>query len=357
MPARWKAATALKMILLILLLPACDGMQSALAPASDGAASIARLWWVMFWGTGVIMLIVIGLTIYTVFRKPGKPMPVSPRTVLIVGGLLWPASVILALLFYAVPLGHNLLPLPDDRDVLRVDVTGHQWWWEISYPDAEGGPVYTANELHIPAGRPVDLTIRGADVIHSFWIPRLAGKIDAMPGSPNRLRLEAREPGVFRGQCAEFCGAQHARMAVYVTAHTEEDFLRQLGALQRAPAGAGEAPGAAPPATAGVDSGGNPEPGQADDQALETPGQTAFNMFCAQCHSVDPRVPGPHGPNLATVAARDFLGAGTVRNTDGALLDWLQRHQEYKPGNRMPSHDQLSEEVLADIVAFLEDIQ
>lgn len=313
------------------ILSACDTPQSILNPASSGAASITQLWWVMFWGTAVIMLITIGVALYAVFRPAHHRIPVSPLTVLVVGGLIWPGLVLSALFMYSVPRGHSLLTLPTAQEVLEVHVTGHQWWWEISYPDVEGSPVYTANELHIPAGRPVDIYVRGADVIHSFWIPSLGGKIDALPSSTNVIRLNPDETGEFRGQCAEFCGAQHARMALHVTAHTESDFNRQLQRLTRGPA--------------------------VEDQDIRTPGQEAFESECARCHSVDPREPGSGAPNLATVADRQWLGAGTMENGEGAMLDWLKHHQLYKPGNHMPSHDQLDDETLQSIITFLEDIR
>lgn len=144
------------------------------------------------------------------------------------GGVILPSVSILALLVFGVPMGHRMLPLPlAGGEALRIDVTGHQWWWEVRYPASR---IALKNELHIPAGTPIDIHLTTADVIHGFWVPRLGGKLDAIPGRTNVLRLQADKPGVYRGQCAEFCGLHHAGMQFTVTAHPPEEFTRWVEA-------------------------------------------------------------------------------------------------------------------------------
>lgn len=142
------------------------------------------------------------------------------------GGLLLPGVAIIALLAVGIPIGHNMLPLPlAEGKVLRIDVTGHQWWWQVSYPDSG---IQLRDELHIPVGVPVDLHLTSADVVHSFWVPRLAGKLDMIPGRTNVLRLQADAADTYRGMCAEFCGLNHAHMKFTVTAHDPDDFAAWL---------------------------------------------------------------------------------------------------------------------------------
>jgi len=300
---------------------------SSLDPAGPAAAAIARLWWVMLVGGLLILAGVVALALYAVFGRAERRHRLSPKLLIVGGGLVFTPLVLAALLAWGIGAGHALLPLPGEREPFRVEVRAHQWWWEVTYPDAEGGPLHSANEIHVPAGRPVDVTVRAEDVIHSFWVPRLGGKIDALPGRSNRIRLEAPEPGVYRGQCAEFCGAQHSRMALLLQAHEPEALEERLALL-------------AEPA---------PEP------AGEDPGADAFAPHCADCHSLDPRsrsaVPGP---NLADLPQRATLGAGTLENGPDALRDWLARHQSLKPGNRMPAFDHLDPDTLDAIAAWLE---
>jgi cytochrome c oxidase subunit II len=153
------------------------------------------------------------------------------RRLLVGGGLVLPLGSILVLLAFGIPAGHRMLPLPpDDGTAMRIDVRAQQWWWESSYP---GTGIRLADEVHMPAGVPVDVHLSSADVIHSFWVPRLAGKLDAIPGHENVLRLQADAPGVYRGQCAEFCGLGHAHMQFTVHVHTPEEFEIWLEAAQQ----------------------------------------------------------------------------------------------------------------------------
>lgn len=279
----------------------------------------------MFWAGVLILLAVTALALYATFRPEERTLG-RPRLLLIGGGLIFPMTVLTALLFYGVRTGHALLPLPGRPDVFHVEVVAHQWWWEVIYPDVGGRPLYAANEIHIPAGRPVDVTVRSADVIHSFWAPRLGGKIDAIPGHSNRIRLQADLPGIYWGQCAEFCGAQHARMGLVIEAHEEPALQERLARL----AAAGPAP-------------------------AEARGAAAFQTFCAGCHSIDARVRGTgFGPNLAGLATRRMLGAGVLANGRESLETWLVAHQVLKPGNRMPTLPILEPAERAALLRYLE---
>lgn len=209
-----------------VLLSGCEGALSTLSPAGPNAQAAAWLWWGMFtWFTAVLVVVVV-LWLYAVKRAPREASAVRSRKVqnrwIIWGGVVLPITTITVLLAFGLPAGHRSLPLgPDDDKALRIDVTAHQWWWEVNYP---GSAINLKNELHIPAGRPVDVHLTSADVIHSFWVPRLGGKLDVIPGRTNILRLQADQPGTYRGQCAEFCGRDHAHMGFTVTAHTPSDY-------------------------------------------------------------------------------------------------------------------------------------
>jgi cytochrome c oxidase subunit II len=185
----------------------------------------------MFVFSALLLLVITTLWLYAMWRRP-KPMTEAQASRLanrwiIGGGLLLPVISIAVLLGFGIPMGYQMLPLPlAGQTPLRIEVTGHQWWWEIRYPDSG---IVLKNELHLPAGVPVDVLVTSADVIHSFWVPRLAGKIDMIPGRINIMRLHADTPGNFRGQCAEFCGTGHARMILKVEVQKPEAFKTWLG--------------------------------------------------------------------------------------------------------------------------------
>jgi cytochrome c oxidase subunit 2 len=202
-------------------LAACEGTLSTLDPAGPAAREIALVWWVMLIGSGVVLALVCGLFLYAFKNRTGLER-VPERAWLIGGGLAFPMVVLIALLAWALPSGQSMLPRDDGA--LRVEAEAFQWGWRFAYPDG----AETQTVLHIPAGEPVDVAITTADVIHAFWVPRLAGKIDAIPGQTNVLRLFAEEPGLYRGQCAEFCGIGHAGMDFAVQAHDADDYEAAL---------------------------------------------------------------------------------------------------------------------------------
>lgn len=209
--------------------------QSPLAPHTPMAAEIAGIAWLLFIGAAAIFLLVLGLVAWSVFwPQPARRFLASRRAIL-AGGLALPVVLLSALLAHTLRVAGTLVA-PGESPELRIEVVGEQFWWRVHYLDAQGRlDVPTANEIHLPAGRLVEFQLRTADVIHSFWIPSLAGKIDMVPGRTTRLRFRPDRVGVFRGQCAEYCGAQHANMAFLVVVDTPDDFERWRAA-QRQPA-------------------------------------------------------------------------------------------------------------------------
>lgn len=212
-----------------LMLGGCQGEFSILDPAGPGAASVAGLWWGMLGFSTLVLLGICALWIIAVRRDPGEG-PVRDerhfRRWIIGGGILLPTGSITLLLLFGIPAGHRMLALPvEGEEALRIDVTASQWFWSVHYPDQD---IELSNTLYIPVGRPVDVHLTSSDVIHSFWVPRLTGKLDAIPGRVNVLRLQASEAGAYRGSCAEFCGLQHAGMQFVVHARSPEHFAEWL---------------------------------------------------------------------------------------------------------------------------------
>lgn len=215
------------------LLAGCSvsGPLSALDPAGPGAAPIAQVWWVMFAGAMLLLVMMTALGLYAALRRRAGPPRVSTRALLVGGGLALPVVVLSALLAWGVASGHALLPLATREPVFVVEVTGQQWLWTANYP-AHPDAATEPNRIDVPAGVPVDVHVRTRDVIHGFWVPRLGGKIDAIPGRVNVLRLRADAPGVYRGVCAEFCGSGHPAMNFTVHAHAPEALALRLGAAR-----------------------------------------------------------------------------------------------------------------------------
>jgi cytochrome c oxidase subunit II len=294
-----------------------DGIQSALNPQGPDAALIAEISWVLFAGAALIFGAVMALAAYAVFAKRESAARLSPRLLLVGGGIVFPAVTLLALLVYSLVRAASLHP--EDAHALKIEVIGEQWWWRVRYAGFE-----TANEIRIPVGRPVELVLRSADVIHSFWVPVLAGKLDMIPGRSNRLRLRAGQPGEFRGQCAEYCGGPHALMALFVVAQEPAQFEQWLDAQRR-------------PAT------------QSND---------VFVSSCGACHTVrGTPAAGVLGPDLTHVGSRLSIGAGLLPNNAGALAGWIASSQHLKPGNLMPEFRHFSGEELQALAGYLERLR
>ena len=302
-------------------------------PAGPAAESIAVIGWALFVGAAVIFAGVMLLLVRSLQRR-ATPRRVRPALWLVGGGVVFPAVVLSALLGWSLALGVRLAE-PAPPGAMVVSVTGHMWWWEVRYRDpASGADVVLANELRLPVGRQVVVGLNSADVIHSFWVPALAGKVDAVPGRVAQLVLNASVAGVFRAPCAEYCGQQHARMALHVVAQPQAEFDAWLAAQARP---------AAEPLT---------EPQRAGRQAFVA-------LRCGACHTVRgvSQSAGPAAPDLTHVGSRLHLGAGTLANGAGALVAWVAGVQHLKPGARMPSFDALDAPTLQALGAYLGHLQ
>jgi cytochrome c oxidase subunit II len=306
-----------------LLLAGCGGEQeqSTLEPHSKASRQIAHLWWVMLTGAAIVLAVVVMLLLVALVRRHGRRRAGGDgraTTLVILGGAVAPL-VVLPILFFLTIRALPATSAPGRGETrLTVDVTGKQWFWEASY---EGTKAVTANEIHIPAGTPVALRVRTADVIHSFWVPELNRKIDMIPGRTNEILLRADRPGIYRGQCAEFCGLQHANMAFLVYADPPERFRAWL---------AREARPARPPAS-----------------ATAREGERVFlGDGCDGCHTVRGTPANGHlGPDLTHLASRHTLAADTIPLSRGYLGGWILDPQHVKPGNRMPGFDLTGEEL------------
>jgi cytochrome c oxidase subunit II len=216
---------------LLFLLVACSGPLSTLEPAGPSAQSIALLWYFILIFTGVIFLLMFGVLLAAALR-PEWVRRFTPRQLIVWGGLVMPSIGLVALVGFAVYLGEQLIPRAGAGDALQIEVTAHQWYWDFRYPDAPDGiAAESRHVVHIPAEREIHFHITSGDVIHSFWVPRLAGKIDAIPGHVNVLRLQADVPGIYAGVCAEYCGVGHAPMTFTVEAHAPEAYEAAIRAL------------------------------------------------------------------------------------------------------------------------------
>jgi len=300
-----------------------------LDPAGPVAAEAARLAWALFGGAALVLATVMLLTWWAL---RGRLRDVSPRTLIVAGGLVLPGGVLVALLIVTL----RSLPAPAAADALTVALSGRMWWWEVRYrdPAEPAREIVLANELRIPVGREVHLRLTTRDVIHSFWVPQLAGKVDMVPGRVNALVLRADKPGIFRGPCAEFCGAQHTLMTLTVVALPAAEFDAWL---------ANEALPARAPAT-----------------ELQLRGRGAFvERHCVACHTVRGVTEAAAGsaPDLTHVGARLALGAGTLPMQPGAMRDWIAQVQRHKPGAQMPSFDHLDAATLDAIAAYLEHLR
>lgn len=307
-----------------------DQEGGALDPRGTAARELNVLFWVMVVaGTAVFVLVIALLVRAARGRTTDDPEPRERRSARLVlgGGVVLPILVLVPLTVMMLVVGNRLSPRLGDA--YEITVIGHQFWWEVHYPDAG---VVTANEIHIPAETTVRVRLESADVIHSFWVPQLAGKIDMIPGQTTELLIDADEPGTYLGYCAEFCGVQHARMRFLVVAQPEAEFDAWL---------AHQATDATPP----------------DTEAARRGAETFAQVGCAACHSVrGTDATGTLGPDLTHVASRTTLGAATVPNDRGQLGGWIVDPQAVKPGNLMPPTPLTSEQLL-DLIAYLESLE
>jgi cytochrome c oxidase subunit 2 len=316
-----------------LALAGCAGVQSALDPAGPHAEVVNIIGWIMVAGGAAIFVLVLALTAWALWAPAGSRRWLGSRTVVVAGGIVFPVVVLSALLVYGLALAAHLVREPGEEP-LRIAVIGEQWWWRVHYLGAEGDTtLVTANEVRIPTGRPVEFVLTTADVIHSFWVPSLGGKLDMIPGRENRLVLEASRAGVYRGQCAEYCGGPHALMAFYVVAEEPQEFEAWLTAER--------------------------EPAAAPADPTRSRGLEVFmESGCGACHTIrGTEAAGVIGPDLTHVGGRRSLAAGTLPNTRAALAAWIDHPHEIKPAVFMPPFKILSETDLAALSAYLEGLK
>lgn len=309
----------------LVLAGGCDGIQSALSPAGTGATQIADLFWVMTGAAAVIWVVVLGIAVYATRVRPRPHPQRTTRLLIIGGGIVLPTIVLCALLIYGLRL---MPPLRADDGGLRIDVSGEQWWWRVTYRPTDAEPVASANEIRVPRGERIEIAVSSPDVIHSFWIPSLGGKMDMIPGRVNHLVLEPTQTGEFRGVCAEFCGTSHALMAFSVVVMEPEDFERWLD-RQSEPAAA-------------------PVPAAEEGAAL-------FQAYgCGGCHRIGGTdAKGVIGPDLTHVGGRRTIAAGILPNTSEAMARWISHPREIKPAAHMPAFGMAPERDIQAIAGYL----
>ncbi|MCP9231967.1 cytochrome c oxidase subunit II [Mesorhizobium sp. LMG 17147] len=324
----------------MLLLAGCSGWQSALDPKGPAAGELAWLIWFFTALCTVVWLLVMAVLILPLARRPapvGDPLVLDAaaergKMRIVVAALAATALILVGLTLLSYFANRTLAAIGSDA-ALTIRVTGHQWWWEVRYENDQPNRILTtANEIHIPAGEPVRLVVTSTDVIHSFWVPNLSGKLDLIPGHENVLDLKADKPGVYRGQCAEFCGAQHANMSTFIIAEPRPVFDAWLKDQLR--------PAAAP---------------------VSTEAQTGHDLFlkrpCVMCHKIGGTIAGGTvAPDLTHIASRRTLAAGTLAMSRGNLAAWIADPQGIKPGAHMPVVGLNGDELNA-IVAYLEGLK
>jgi cytochrome c oxidase subunit 2 len=312
--------------LLAVVAAGCEGPQSALDTAGRDAQQIASLFWIMFAGALLVWLSVVVIAIYSIRARREAHGSRAASLLVIGGGVLLPAVTLAALLAHGMPvLGDILTPAPEGS--LRLDVTAKQWWWRVRYL-ANGTAIETANEIRLPVGQRVNLQLVSDDVIHSFWVPSIAGKVDMFPGRVTRLPLEPTRIGTFRGACAEYCGTSHALMRLIVVVMTPSDFQRWLD-HQAAPA---------------------TDAGSGEIEFLAN--------GCSACHTIrGTEASGLIGPDLTHVGSRLEIGAGTLANDPQALVTWIAQTDRMKPDVHMPAFRALPADRLAALATYLTSLK
>jgi cytochrome c oxidase subunit II len=319
------------------------GDQTPLNPVGPGAAQIEHTFALIFWITAIVYCVVMIAAVTAIYRARHslsimpEPQPTNEasdrRATRAVAGAMVVTIVLLFVMLISSFRVSRALGELNGEDALTIDVYGHQWWWEIGYPNRESYKIVeTANEIHLPTGLPVRIHGTSRDVIHSFWAPNVQGKRDLLPGYDTDITIEIDQPGRWRGQCAEYCGEQHAHMSFYMVAESKENFEHWLNA---------EAQSAPNPTT---------------PQTIH--GQEIFTTHaCAMCHTIRGTSAGSRvGPDLTHVASRSTIAAGLLPNTVGNLAGWILNAQSLKPGCRMPPN-QLSGADLQDLLAYLETLR
>jgi cytochrome c oxidase subunit 2 len=344
-------AVALYLPLLLLCLTACahNYPQTTLQPRGDFARLVDQLFRTTVWWAIVVFVLVEGALLIALFKFRGRPDDPEPRQVHgnTVLEVIWTSIPALILVMIAVPTVKTIFKTSDyaSGDVIQIEVLGHQWWWEFRYKDLG---VVTANEMHVPVGKTVNLRLTTGDVIHSFWVPQFAAKRDVMPGRHAPLWFKAEVTGIFPGQCAEFCGIQHGRMGFRVISETPAEFAAWV-AQQRV---------GSPLVNRGV----VPRDSTQPVDSLQKAGLALFNAAgCIGCHAMvgaaTAGIPQMKGPNLTHVGSRTTIVAGMLDNTPENLHKWLSNPDSVKRGTLMVLPRKLTEAELGTLVAYLRSHQ
>jgi len=335
---------AVLLLITVSLTTSCGGgLQSALNPAGPQSQHISQLWWFMLIVCTVVFVVVLGVTLVLLVKKAqGSPDELPEResaesqrrkAFIVVAATAATIVILGAFLVDSFLVGRGLTAALDRKQGVVIEVTGHQWWWEVRYPDVDASSIFTtANEIHIPVGVPVTFTLKASDVIHSFWVPNLHGKKDLIPGKVSTIWLQADKPGIYRGQCAEYCGHQHAHMALWIFAEPREQFDEwRRNQIQSAVKPASDS---------------------------EKRGQQVFlTSTCVTCHTINGTSAGANiGPNLTHVASRNTIAAATLPNDRDHLASWVDDSQQIKPGNRMPPNKFRPEEMQA-LLDYLQSLK
>lgn len=328
---------------MLATVPGFAGNQSSLNPAGPAAAHIEFEFALIFWITMAVYCLVLLVLVIAVARRRHsldvmpEPMQTDEASERRARRVVGAAMGVTVLLLFVMLIGSfetsRALGSMNDENALTIDVYGHQWWWEIQYPNHEAYKVVeTANEIHLPVGVPIRFHGTSRDVIHSFWAPNVHGKRDLMPGYETEIVMQIDQPGSWRGQCAEYCGEQHAHMAFFMVAQSKEEFTQWLNAQAQSAVEPNT-----PPAIHGQ--------------------QVFLTHACVMCHTVRGTTAGSRvGPDLTHLASRTTIAAGLLPNNIGNLGGWILNAQSLKPGCRMPPN-QLSGSDLQDLLAYLETLK
>jgi cytochrome c oxidase subunit II len=329
--------------MILAAVPGFPGNQTSLNPVGPGAGRIESEFALIFWITlTVYCIVMLALVIYVVRRRHSlnlipEPIQTTPqsdrRAERLVGGAMLVTIVLLFIMMIGSFVTGHALGSMNRETAYTIDVYGHQWWWEVKYPDDEADKtVVTANEIHVPLGVPLRIHGTSRDVIHSFWAPNVQGKRDLMPGYETDLMMQVDQPGRWRGQCAEYCGEQHAHMSFYIVAESGPQFKEWLERQA--------------------------ESSVAPSNPQTTRGQQVFlSHACVMCHTIRGTPAGSRvGPDLTHVASRATIAAGALPNTIGNLGGWILNAQSIKPGCRMPPNHMTGSE-LQDLLAYLETLK
>jgi cytochrome c oxidase subunit II len=328
------ALVALLALVVLLALAGCGETNGAnfLNPAGPQAEQEAGLFWVILWLATGIFVVVTGALLYSVIRfraRPGSPpaRQISGNSALELAWTIVPSIVLLVILVVTINTLFVGLAKPE-QEAFTVQAIGHQWWWEFRYPDQQ---IVTADELVIPVGKVVDIELISNNVVHSFWVPEIAGKTDVIPGRTNKMWLKATKTGTFRGECTEYCGQQHANMNFQVVVQDDAGFQSWVTGQQQLPSEASQA----------------------------MTGQKIFAVRCFTCHLINGQkeLISQVGPNLTHFGSRNLIAGGVLTNTPENLKAWIHDTQEFKPSNDMPAFTQIPDDQLDQLVAYLESLQ